>query len=171
MQLLMKYSFLKMKMVLLCFVFYEGALAKNDFPQLLDINSAKFWELVKHHQNQKSVLVNFWASWCLPCVEEFPHLMELKAKYKDKVEFIFVSFDFENSRENALKFLHGQSMMDVSYLNVETEQEFLKSMPESWSGALPYTMFFSKKGKQVMAMEGGQSKEEFEKYIRITLSQ
>ena len=49
------------------------------------------------------VVVNFWASWCRPCLEEFPSLVKFQEKYKGKVAVIGINGDEENALENALK--------------------------------------------------------------------
>src|SRR5690554_3237274 len=49
------------------------------------------------------IVLNFWASWCRPCLEEFPSLVQFQEKYKGKVKVIGINGDEENPRENALK--------------------------------------------------------------------
>src|SRR5215213_5623023 len=56
--------------------------------------------------NGKPLLVNFWATWCDPCREEFPELVRIDAEYKDKIDFITISFDYLSEiRRDVPKFL------------------------------------------------------------------
>ncbi len=122
-------------------------------------------ELVSHIQSfegDKPVLVNFWATWCVPCVEEFPYIMELKEKYGDQFELVFVSGDFEEAKDDALEFLKEQNVQFTTYYKTGKDNEFIQTVSDTWSGALPYTVIYSKDGSVSSAWEGKAEFEEFE---------
>ena len=49
---------------------------------------------VSEYRGEKAVLVNFWATWCVPCIEEFPMIVDLSEQYADDVKVLFVSGDW-----------------------------------------------------------------------------
>ena len=55
----------------------------------LDLENAKAEKV--NLKTGKPIIINFWATWCVPCVQEFPEFDELNAKYGDKVDFVMIS--------------------------------------------------------------------------------
>lgn len=89
-------------------------------------------------------VVNFWATWCSPCIEELPYFEEVNKKYvKEKVKIILVSLDFQSKLEsNVLPFLKRMKLAsEVFILNEPNQQEFIDKVDKSWSGAIPATLF------------------------------
>jgi thiol-disulfide isomerase/thioredoxin len=62
-----------------------------NLPRVTQIDDAKIKQLLK--PGGKPLLVNFWATWCGPCREEFPDLVKIDSEYKGKIDFITVSLD------------------------------------------------------------------------------
>ena len=60
-------------------------------------------KLISNSEN-KILLLNFWATWCAPCIKEIPELIELKEKFKNNIEVYFISVDF-NVKKTVPKFL------------------------------------------------------------------
>jgi thiol-disulfide isomerase/thioredoxin len=98
----------------------------------------------------KVVFVNFWATWCAPCVAEFPDIVKLYQKYHAKgLEVIAVSFDMEAPA--ALPFLDRQKA-DFTNLWKSPKQEddaFMTDFDKECLGALPVSWLFDQKGKRV----------------------
>src|SRR5262245_55260970 len=73
-------------------------------PRVTQIDDAKIKQLLK--PSGKPLLVNFWATWCIPCREEFPDLVKIDAEYRGKIDFFTVSLDFTEEIDTAVpKFL------------------------------------------------------------------
>lgn len=116
----------------------------------------------------KVVLVNFWATWCLPCVEEFPYLIMLDNKYKAKgLETIAVSFDDVNQLEaKVLPFIKSHNVRFKVYLkDVEDNEKFINAIDKNWVGALPATLVFDRNGTLVKSIVGEQTLESFENIV------
>jgi thiol-disulfide isomerase/thioredoxin len=98
-------------------------------------------------QNDTTYVVNFWATWCVPCVEELPHFEELNEKYKkDKVKVILVSLDmFKMVESKLLPFIKEKQLKsDVVYLRDPDQNTWLPKVDSTWSGALPATLIYNK---------------------------
>ncbi|TVQ80472.1 MAG: TlpA family protein disulfide reductase [Bradymonadales bacterium] len=88
-------------------------------------------------------LVNVWATWCLPCLEEFPYLMRLKRELSpEDFDLIFVSADVEEDQEKVLAFLSSQGVDFETYLMGGSDEEFIRGLHPEWSGALPATAIY-----------------------------
>jgi len=129
---------------------------------LTDITSAELLSKVKSSAGKTSV-VNVWATWCQPCVEEFPHLVELYKKYSDKgLQLILVSADADEDRGRVIDFLSEQGVDFQTYIKAEPDNEFVAAFGQEWSGALPATFIYNSKGELKKFWMGDASFEEFE---------
>ncbi len=133
---------------------------------LQDVTGSELQDVVNSYQGKKTVLVNVWATWCAPCVEEFPHLVELQETYEDELQVIFVSADFPDSRDRALSFLKEQNVDWPTYFKTGKDQPFIEALSGEWSGALPFTKIINKEGKVVASWEQGADYEKFETNIK-----
>lgn len=114
----------------------------------------------------KVLVVNFWASWCPPCVEEMPTLDQLQAEFLSKnVLFVGIGID---SPSNIRQFLE---MTPVSYPIVigGLEGSALSKQMGNSQGALPYTIIIDAKGKATSSKLGKISEEELRKAIKSAL--
>ncbi|RQV99244.1 TlpA family protein disulfide reductase, partial [bacterium] len=90
-------------------------------------------------------VVNFWATWCKPCIEEMPHFLEVASEMKDeKIKFIFVSLDFPTQKESRLlPFLEKHEIREhVILLNDPNSNEWINRVDADWSGAIPATLIY-----------------------------
>lgn len=129
------------------------------------IDKAKLSKIIKERKG-KVLFLNLWATWCVPCREEFPSIVKLAGEYKD-VEFIGISVDFpEEVESKIIPFLKSQNANFVSYVNAfESDEELINQLDKDWNGALPATFIYDKTGKKISFMEGKKSYEEFKKEI------
>lgn len=92
-------------------------------------------------------VVNFWATWCAPCVKEFPYFDEAAKIYSGKkVKFLMVSLDFPNQIEKSLKpFVKSRTnLLQVVLLDDPKQNEWINKVNPDWSGALPATLIYRK---------------------------
>ena len=155
----MKFSILLLLLSLLSYT-HTPTTAVVNFDELQKILSTK---------KDKLVVVNFWATWCPPCVAELPHFMEVNNEYtdKDSYEMIIVSLDKASDLETSVR-----KMIDK--LNITTDvyilddnkrmNEWIPAIDAEWSGAIPATVFY-KNNKKVLFVEGQMTKEELKKAI------
>jgi thiol-disulfide isomerase/thioredoxin len=108
--------------------------------------------LQRDGKDTRPLLVNFWATWCDPCREEFPDLVKLDADYKGKgLNFIAISLDDVTDIKSAVpKFLtEMKATMPVVLLNVNDPEPAIKVVDATWDGQLPATFLYDKDGKIV----------------------
>ncbi|MAL16489.1 MAG: alkyl hydroperoxide reductase [Balneola sp.] len=129
---------------------------------LVNATADQIVEKIAEFKNEKPVLVNFWATWCAPCIEEFPFLMKLNKEYEGQFKLIFVSGDFEEAREDAVAFLKKQGVDFETYFKVGKDNDFITTISNEWTGALPFTIVYNKKGEVSAAWEGKAEFETFE---------
>jgi thiol-disulfide isomerase/thioredoxin len=112
-------------------------------------------------------LVNVWATWCLPCREEFPDLLRLRTTHEARgFRLLLVNADFGDAREEARQFLRAQGVDFPSFRKEQDDDAFIRALGGGWSGALPATFVFDGAGKLVDSWEEKASYEELEKKIQ-----
>lgn len=138
---------------------------------LVDATADEIVEKIKEQEGVQPVLVNFWATWCAPCIEEFPYIMQLKKKYEGKFVLIFVSGDFREAREEAEVFLKKQGVDFETYFKVGKDNEFISTISKKWTGALPFTIVYNKAGDVSASWEGKAEFETFESELLNVINQ
>lgn len=135
--------------------------ATAQVPELLPVTGHELLERVRSSAAEV-VLVNVWATWCIPCREEFPSLMQLARDLPEReLDLVLVSADFPEQAEAAREFLRQQGVTFPSYLKEGRDEEFINALSERWSGALPATLVYDRAREVVRFWEGGASSEEF----------
>ncbi|MBN8554405.1 MAG: TlpA family protein disulfide reductase [Deltaproteobacteria bacterium] len=120
-------------------------------------------------------LVNVWATWCPPCVEEFPELLKFHRKWKDKeVSLQLISVDFASEREKVLSFLKDQGVDFKTFMREGSDEDFVRALDKKWTGALPTTFLMDDKGKILFRWDGAVTvsalEKEIQKHLRPTNS-
>jgi len=104
-------------------------------------------ELLLNKNNNKTYVINFWATWCKPCVDELPAFEELYKNYKSKnVEVILVSLDLKKQVETRLiPFIQKHKLQPKVVLMVDPDQNtWIPKVSSEWSGAIPATIIYNK---------------------------
>jgi thiol-disulfide isomerase/thioredoxin len=118
------------------------------------------------------VLVNFWATWCVPCREEFPEFVRLQAAYAGRgLRVIGISTDLERDRPAVEKFLTAQKSGFPNYRRKSggDPQQFIDTVDTSWGGELPFTVLYARDGRKAMVFSGKRSYAEYERELRRLL--
>jgi thiol-disulfide isomerase/thioredoxin len=104
----------------------------------------------------KPLLVNFWATWCDPCREEFPDLVKLDAEYKGKIDFITISLDeVEELNRDVPKFLLAmKAEMPAFLLKSNDDDAAISLVSKNFGGALPFTILYDSGGKEAYFRQG-----------------
>lgn len=119
-----------------------------------DVKRFETFDSFEHILNQESdttYLINFWATWCGPCVKELPYIEGLVDLYNDKkYKSILVSLDFEKQIESKLiPFLNKNEIKsDVVVLLDGKSSKWIDRVDPSWSGAIPITIIYNKNKRE-----------------------
>ena len=108
-------------------------------------------EVIKFSQLQEIInteapsikVINFWATWCKPCIEELPYFEEIHETYAgDNLEVVLVSMDFVEDLNTKVKFfVEKKGLQSKLYLLDETDyNKIIDKIDTSWSGAIPATL-------------------------------
>jgi thiol-disulfide isomerase/thioredoxin len=115
-------------------------------------------------------VINFWATWCVPCVEEFPAFVKLDERLDDRgVDVMFISTDFPNQKDKVVDFLDEQGVAGPSYLKTGKTTPFVNGFSEEWSGAVPATFIYDDNGTLLDFWEGKVSYDELKHRVTTQL--
>lgn len=125
-------------------------------PVQLESIDEKGVRAVLKNDSKKLRLVNVWATWCGPCVSEFPDFITIYRMYRKRdFEFVSISADAPGKKEKALEFLKEQQASNKNYIfSEEDKYKLIEAVDPKWRGALPYTILVEPGGKIVYAKQG-----------------
>lgn len=127
----------------------------NEPVSLNEISLAEAGDLMKN-DSKKLRLVNFWATWCGPCIIEFPELVSINRMYRDRdFEFVSVSTDKINKKDKALEILTKKEASNTNYIYSGKDiYELIEVVDKDWQGSLPYTALIAPGGEILYKVEG-----------------
>lgn len=123
--------------------------------ELSDINIAGIKEVVKNG-SKKLRLINVWATWCGPCVVEYPDLVQLQRIYGGRdFEFVSIAADKMENKEKVFDFLKKSHSAIRNYIYTGGDNyKLIEAIDPDWNGALPYTLLVEPNGKVVWKYMG-----------------
>lgn len=138
-------------------------------PEMID---AQGFQKVLEQNRGKALLVNFWATWCEPCRDEYPMLNELAKQYAPKgLKVVGVSMDDDGDLILMRRFLARYKPVFPNYRKTAgAEAAFRQSVLAGWTGTMPVSVFYAKDGRQVGHFIGEKGREQYEETIRGLLA-
>ena len=148
------------KIIFLSLLFFSNlSYSDNNNQQLLikDPKKIEVFSLIDINDNEKIIsstenkilLLNFWATWCAPCIKEIPELIKLKEKFKKSVEVYFVSVDF-NVKKTVPKFLKKNKLENLLIFN----DEKLKISNKFGVKVMPTTVIINQSFEEIAQVKG-----------------
>lgn len=137
---------------------------------LTPVDETAFRKLLDAHRG-KVVLANFWATWCEPCRQEMPLLVELEKKWRGRgFVLLTVSADDPEDEAAARAFLRKAGVSMPAYIKrASSDEAFIVSVDENWSGALPALFLYGRDGRKIASFFGEAEPAEIEAAIRKLL--
>lgn len=119
---------------------------RNSETEIPVVNFEEFQPLLEK-DNDTLYVVNFWATWCAPCIKEIPYFEQLSEKYRDKkLKVLMVSLDMSEQLESrVLPFIEKQGMQNrVILLDDPKFNDWIPLVDKKWTGAIPATLIYGK---------------------------
>lgn len=129
------------------------------------------FDTVQHlmaRESDKIEVINFWATWCKPCVKELPYFQELQNTQPDKVNVTLISLDFVDVlNEKVIPFVEKRELTPQVLLLDEIDyNSWIDKVDPSWSGAIPATLIINHKTGQRRFLERELKTGELEQIIK-----
>lgn len=158
--------------VALLFAFSAGATPAAPPSRLAGELDAPGLKQTLARQKGRVVLLNFWATWCVPCREEFPELSKLQKRHGAAgLQLIGVSTDFAKQRAAVETFLAEQRPSFPNYRKKSGgDEDFIEAVDPTWGGELPFSVLYDRSGKKVRVYSGSLPLAAAEKEIRKLLA-
>lgn len=143
---MLKYSSI---LIFLLLILKQGTAPANsihDNHHNIEIVDFESFEPTLYLENDSIYVINFWATWCAPCVRELPAFEQLYANYKDrKVQVILVSLDNPAHLENrVIPFVERMGLQSrLMLLDDPRSSRWIPLVSDEWSGAIPATVIYS----------------------------
>ncbi len=143
-----------------------SASAEGDGPQVDIYTLAQYQERVLK-DNDTLYVVNFWATWCGPCVKEMPYFKALNKEYQDKpVKFILISLDAQANQSLVQKFIQKKNLnIETHLLAAGDPNVWINALEPSWQGSIPATFLYYKASKRSFYESAFHSKQDLVNFI------
>ena len=125
-------------------------------PVSVELADAAALKALRQNDSGKLRLVNFWATWCGPCVTEFPDLVEINRMYRRRAfELVTVAAHYPDERPEVLDFLKKQQASNRNLMFADTDKyKLMEAFDADWNAALPYTVLIAPTGEYLYQVQG-----------------
>lgn len=122
---------------------------------LTPVDKDGYRKLIQAHKG-KVVVVNFWATWCLPCREELPQLAQMQRRLGAKgMQLVVISVDEPEEAQDARLLLEKLKVPPPAYLRrAKSADEFINFIDPRWSGAVPAVFLYDRAGRKTRSFIG-----------------
>ena len=120
------------------------------------------------HEPGPVKVINFWATWCAPCVKELPYFEKLNQQDKDvKVILVSMDYDLDPDPSKVKRFVERKKILStVVILAEENPNEWIEKIDKNWSGALPSTLVINPNSGKRKFVQGELKDGDLEKFIQ-----
>jgi thiol-disulfide isomerase/thioredoxin len=140
----------------------------ESYGQEVEVVSFKQFQEILEKETGKVKVVNFWATWCKPCIKEIPYFEALNKDKDGEVDVILVSLDFPDDLNNKLiPYIKRKNMQSrILLMNDMDYNSWIDLVDETWSGAIPATLVIGKDTSRKTFYEGELEQEQLTELIK-----
>lgn len=129
------------------------------------ISMDEFQKLLTRPERKVRV-VNFWATWCKPCVDEMPYFVKAAEEMKpEQVEFIFASVDFQSYHDEVESTVKELGMKGLQFHLNTSGNAWIDEVDKSWSGAIPFTLMILPNGRRFTHADQFENYEDLKSFL------
>ncbi len=149
------------------FYFFVGINIAQQNPTVASINESGLQDLIDNRKG-KVLLLNIWATWCIPCRKEIPDLIRLSNNYKNSIDVVGISIDYpEDLTQKILPFLKKNNVTYANYISAfRKDEDLINFLNKNWSGAIPASFIYNPEGTLLHFIEGKKDYDFFEQLIK-----
>lgn len=153
----------------------QGRVARSVTPKVTTVVAPITTDALKSllsKEKSKPLLVNFWATWCDPCRDEFPDLVKIDTDFRASLDFVTVSLDdMTEIKDEVPKFLDKMNAKMPAYLlDAKDPEPAINAVDPNWGGSLPATVLYNEKGEIVFKhfgrVDAGELRSAIEKAVK-----
>ena len=155
-----------MRQLFLFFLLLSGGVVHAQEIPIIQKEDLKQW---LEADNDTLYVLNFWATWCGPCVAELPAFEKIHERYADqKVKVILINTDFRRNLDTQVKrFVRPKKLQSqVVFINEPNPNDWINWIDPNWTGAIPATLIISKRNEQRFFIEKAMTFNQLEEKIR-----
>ena len=149
------------------FYFFVGINIAQENPTVASINESELQDLIDNRKG-KVLLLNIWATWCIPCRKEIPDLIRLSNNYKNSIDVVGISIDYpEDLTQKIIPFLKKNNVTYANYISTfRKDEDLINFLNKNWSGAIPASFIYNPEGTLLHFIEGKKDYDFFEQLIK-----
>ncbi|MFN8416432.1 MAG: TlpA disulfide reductase family protein [Cytophagaceae bacterium] len=161
---------MKAILFLIPFALFSWHFSIKEMTLVNKISAEQLVHKVSRPENDTLYIVNFWATWCRPCIEELPYFEEAKKVYSDKkVKILLVNLDFLSESAKVEAFVTKKNLKNEVYQLSDTDaNKWINQIDTTWDGAIPVTVFYQG-GKKVLFHNGALNQSELNQKITTNI--
>jgi len=164
-------KFLTGRKVMACMIIF-ATLSMSLAAQKVRVIGYDSLKKIVNARSDTATVINLWATWCQPCLEEMPYFINEQMQWHGKpVSFVFVSVDFPSQEENVKKKAIDLKLPGTVIQLEEKNNDWIDELDKNWSGAIPYTILILPGGKRIEHYDAFSSLQELDSFLSKNLTQ